>query len=222
MKKINFKFLIIAVCLIFTISLGTAFARSKSTGGFSSGRSFTSNKMFGSSSFSNSKSSWGKNQKSGLSGTTRKSSAGKMSSADRSLYNRAKSSGTVFNSRSDAMKSFKGKYGSQYPTKFASKPGKRPDYIPSSTTLKGKQYNVSYANGGYGYYAGSVWRPYSPFGDPFMAASLMGMHGYYYGPRPGLSVMSMLGMGFTLYALLVVLRSVAGGLGAGPRKFSSL
>jgi hypothetical protein len=224
MKKINFRLLLIVVCagLIVSLALGEAFARSRGGfGGFKSSRSFSSSKSF-------SKSSWGKTTKSGLSSSKRKSSAGKMSSADRSQYNRAKSSGTVFNSKSDALKSFKSKNASKYPTKFGSKPATRPDYIPASFKADGKSYNVGYRNGGYGYMAGSMWRPYSPFSDPFMAARLMGMGGYYYGPRPGLSFMAVMGMGITLFALFVILKSFVASMGSGQgggqgtRKFKSL
>ncbi len=204
MKKINIQLFLIAVCvgLIFSMAVGEAFARSKGFGGFSSSRSFSKK------SFSKNTSNWG-NKKSGLSGSKRKSSAGKMSSADRSLYNKAKSSGTVFNSKTDALKSFKSKNASKYPTKFSTRPGTRPDHIPSSITTGGKKYNVTYRNGGYGYLTGSVWRPYSPFADPFMAARLMAMGGYYYGPRPGLSFMAILGIGITLLLLVNMLKTFA-------------
>jgi hypothetical protein len=215
MKKINLQLFLIAICvgLIFSLAVGEAFARSKGFGGFSSSRSFSSKKIF-------SNSGWGK-KTTGLSGSKRKSSAARMSSADRNLYNRAKTSGTVFNSKSDALKSFKSKNASKYPTKFSSKPGTRPDHIPSNITKDGKRYNVSYNNGGYGYYTGSIWRPYSPFSDPFMAARLMTMGGYYYGPRPGLSFMALLGMGLTLFSLIVILKSVAESMGQGTRKFNT-
>ena len=215
MKKINL--LLVAICsgLIFSMAVGDAFARSRGFGGFSSSRSFSSKRSFSNSSFK-----WGK-KKSGLSSAKRKTSAGKMSSADRSLYNRAKASGTVFNNKGDALKSFKSKNASKYPTKFSTKPGKRPDYIPPTITTNGKRHNISYRNGGYGYYAGSIWRPYSPFADPFMAARLMAMGGYYYGPRPGLSLMALLGMGITLFSLVVILRSFVAAMGQGKQKFNT-
>ena len=215
MKRINLFLIAICIGLIFSMAVGEAFARSRGFGGFRSSRSFTSKKSFSNSSFN-----WGK-KKSGLSSTRRRTSAGKMSSADRSLYNRAKTSGTVFNSKADALKSFKSKNSSKYPTKFGSKPSTRPDYIPSTITTDGKRYNVSYRNGGYGYYAGSSWRPYSPFADPLMAASLMAMGGYYYGSRPGLSLMALLGMGITFFSLVVILKSFVAAAGQGKQKFNT-
>jgi hypothetical protein len=221
MRKIHLKSFILAICVIvlFSLVVGEAFARGKSFGGFSSSRSSFSGGSSKKSAFG-----WGssKSTKSGLSSTRRKSSAGKMSSADRTSYNRAKSSGTVFNSRSDALKSFKSKNASKYPTTFTTKPNVRPGYIPPTVTSNGKKHNVSYRNGGYGYYAGSVWRPYSPFTDPLMAASLMSMGGYYYGPRPGLSFMAILGMGMTLFFLVTVLKSFAAAAGQGRGKFNPL
>lgn len=218
MIKINFKFVLISIgaVVILTLALNEALARSRGGfGGFKSSRSFSS-KSFGKSFFNS-----GAKKRTGLSSTRRKSSAGRMSSADRSLYNKAKASGTLFNSKADALKSFKGKYASKYPTRFKSKPGTRPDHIPSSVTLNGKSHNIAFRNGGYGYYAGSAWHPYSPFADPLMAASLMARGGYYYGPRPGLSFMAILGMGFTLFSLMIILKAFAASLGQGPGKFKT-
>ncbi len=207
MKKINLRLFLIAVCagLILSMALSDAFARSKGFGGFGGGKSFSSNRSFGKSNFN-----WGKSgQKTGLSSAKRRNSAGKMSSADRSLYNKAKASGTVFNSKSDALKSFKSKYASKYPTKFSSQPSVRPGYIPSNITVKGKQHNVLYRNGGYGYYIGSTWLLYSVLNDDDEAEKRMAENGYYYGRRPGLSFMSMLGMGIALLLLMNMLKVVA-------------
>jgi len=216
MMKINFKFVIVVICagLFLSITVGEAFARSKGFGGFSSSRSFSSKR-----SFSKSTSNWGRNQKTGLSNTKRKSSAGRMSSADRALYNKAKTSNTVFNSKSDALKTFKNKHGSQYPTKFSSQPGIRPDYIPPNITLKGKRHKVFYRNGGYGYFIGSAWLLYSPLDDDRKAEKLMARQGYYYGPKPELSFMSILGMGMTLFLLLTILKSFVASMGQGRRQF---
>ena len=220
MIKINFKFVLIAICagLFFTVAVGETFARSKGFGGFSSSRSFSSNRSFSKSTFN-----WGKSktrsQKTGLSNTRRKSSAGRMSSADRALYNKAKTSNTVFNSKTDALKTFKNKHGSQYPTKFSSQPGIRPDYIPPNITLKGNRHKIFYRNGGYGYFIGSAWFLYSPFDDDREAEKLMAEKGYYYGPKPGLSFMSILGMGMTLFLLLTILKSFAASMGQGRRQF---
>lgn len=222
MGNINFKFLLIVICagLFFSAVASEAFARSRGFGSFGSSRSFSSNKSFGKSTFN-----WGKSKtgskKTGLSGTKRRSSAGKMSSADRALYNKAKASGTAFNSRTDALKSFKGKYASKYPTKFSSQPSVRPSYIPPNITYKGKQHKVFYRNGGYGYFIGAAWLLYSPFDDDDESERLMAENGYYYGPKPGLSLMAFLGMGITLFALMIILKSFASTLKQGPGKFKS-
>ena len=222
MIKINFKFVLVVMCagLFFSITVGEAFARSKSFGGFSSSRSFSSKRSFSKSTFN-----WGqsknRSQKSGLSNTRRKSSAGRMSSADRTLYNKAKTSGTVFNSKADALKTFKSKYASKYPTKFSSQPSIRPDYIPPNITLKGNRHKVFYRNGGYGYFIGSAWFLYSPLNDNREAEKLMAGQGYYYGPRPGLSFMSILGMGMTLFLLVTILKSFVASMGQGRRQFTN-
>ncbi len=224
MMKINYKFVLVIICaaLFFSITVGEAFARSKGFGGFSSSRSFSSKRSFSKSTFN-----WGKsktrNQKTGLSNTRRKSSAGRMSSSDRALYNKAKTSNTVFNSKTDALKTFKAKHGSKYPTKFSSQPAIRPDYIPPNITLKGNRHKVFYRNGGYGYFIGSAWFLYSPLNDDREARRLMAGQGYYYGPRPGLSFMSILGMGMTLFLLLTILKSFVAsmGQGQGRRQFTN-
>ena len=219
MKPINLRIWIICICaVLFTaLVINDAMARSRGFKGFSSSRSFSGSKGFGKSSFS-----WGKSSKNRLSGVKRsRSSAGKMSSADRASYNRAKSNGTVFTNRSDALKSFKSQNQSKYPTKFSSQPKVRPGHIPPNISINGKKHKVFYQDGGYGYYTGAIWRPYSPFADPLMAAGLMAASGYYYGPRPGLSFMSLIGMVMTLFLCVVVLKSVFASRGtAGTDKFN--
>jgi len=207
MKKNIFRVIVIAVCagFIFSLASGDAVARSKGFGGFGSSGSFSSGKSSSKSSFNWKKS----NRKTGLSSVKRKSSAGKMSSADRALYNRAKTSGTVFKSRSDALKTFKGKHASKYPAQFSSRPAVRPDYIRPNISVKGKKYKVFYRKGGYGYYIGPLWYLYSPFDDDFEADELMAENDYYYGSKPGLSFMAVLGIGITLFLLMNMLKSFA-------------
>lgn len=213
MKKINLKFVLILICtaFIFSLVIGEAFARSKGFGGFRSSRSFSKK--------SYNKSAWGK-KSSGLSGTKRKSSASKMSSSDRTLYNKAKASGTVFNNRADALKSFKSTHASKYPTKFSSKPSVRPKYIPASIKKQGKPQKVIYRNGGYGYFLGSMWFLYDPFDDDDEIEKLMAENGYYYGPKPSLSFMAILGMGITLLLVMNLLKSFA--VQANKRQFKPL
>ncbi len=204
MKKINLKYLLIAISIIIAFSLvaGEAFARSKGFSGFKSSRSF-SKKSYSKSTFN-----WGK-KSSGLSGSKRKGSARRMSSADRGLYNKAKASGTAFSNKSDAVKSFKSNHASKYPTKFTSQPSVRPGYIPSNITTKGNRHKVVYRNGGYGYYMGAMWLFYDPFDDDDETDELMAENGYYYGPKPGLSFMAILGIGITIFLLLNLLKTFA-------------
>ena len=50
----------------------------------------------------------------------------------------------------------------------------------------------------------------------------MAEQGYYYGPKPGLSFMSLLGMGITLFLLLTILKSFAASMGQAEDNFQIL
>ena len=82
----------------------------------------------------------------------------------------------------------------------------------------GKSRQIVYRNGGYGYFLGSTWLFYSLLDDDDEMEELMEDEGFYYGPRPGISLMGIMGMGITLFALMVVLRSFVAAAGVGKRK----
>ena len=142
-------------------------------------------------------SSWGRSssQRSGWGGSkarkmrsSRGGGASKMTKADRALYSKAKTNGTVFKSRAAAKKSFQAKHGNQYGSKFSNKPNRRPDHIPQTTKVNGKSTPVSYnqSYGGYGYMgAGGSWIMYSAMADVAMMSMLMNRHHYYHGAQPG-------------------------------------
>ncbi|MCP5120534.1 MAG: hypothetical protein GY953_57810 [bacterium] len=162
--------------------------------------------------------SWGstKANKPRLGGSRSGQTAGRASTTDRRVLDRARSQGTLYNSRADANKAFQSKYASQYTSKYATQPATRPTHIPQTTTVSGQQYNVGYNQqyGGYGYMMGGGWRPYSTMGDVAMMSLLMNRHGYAwgggYGYRPyrsflggglmsGLAItMIIVGIGFAL------------------------
>ena len=111
------------------------------------------------------------------------------SKADKALYNKAKSQGTVYKSRTDAKKAFSSKHGQKYDSRYSAKPSKRPDHIPKTTKANGRTTPVSYNQqyGGYGYYgAGGRWMLYSVMADAAMMGVLMNRHSYYYGASPGM------------------------------------
>lgn len=169
-----------------------------SSGGFSGG-SHSSGGFSGSSggfSGSSSRSSGGFSpggSTSGTGGFSRPSSSTtgsppRIGGASQALYDKAKVNGTAFTSRNDAVSSFRGKYGSQYTNKFASEPSARPDYIPGSTSVGGRNYTIIYNHGygGYGYYGPSgAWMMYDVMADAVMLDLLMSHRGYYYGPPYG-------------------------------------
>jgi hypothetical protein len=147
----------------------------------SSGGASTSSGPSGSTG-STSSSSWGTS-------TPRAASAGhyesaRLSAADRALAEKAKSAGTQFQSRDDAVREFRASYGRTYTSNFASEPATRPDYIPSTTIVGGRTCNVIYhpAYGGYGYFSDGQWNVYDAMVDAAVADSLMRRHDYYYEP----------------------------------------
>ena len=60
----------------------------------------------------------------------------------------------------------------------------RPSYIPSTTYVNNRSYNVYYERryGGYGYLDNGQWRYYDAMADAVILSSLMNNHSYYY-PR---------------------------------------
>ncbi len=134
-----------------------------------------------------------------------------MSKADRQLYEQARTRGTAFTTRSEALDAFKRKYQGQYRNQFSSRPTSRPAYIPEYYTgPNGSRYSVTYRPdlGGYGYYNSSLgrWMLYSVLGDAVMTNLLMRNNGYYYGQQPvypgsggGVSIST----GFIIFLVLI-------------------
>lgn len=108
-----------------------------------------------------------------------------MSAADRALAEKAKASGTSFQNRDEAVGQFRQKYATQYTTRYDSEPVSRPSYVPRSTYVDNRSYNIYYDRTyrGYGYmdYYGH-WRYYDPFLDAVILSSIMSDHSYYYPP----------------------------------------
>ena len=107
----------------------------------------------------------------------------RRTAADQKLYEKAQASGTAFSSKSAATTAFKSKYGSKYTARFDSRPATRPDYIPQSTLVGGRTYNIQYNRqyGGYGYMGPSrTWIMYDAMADAVMLNSLMSRNYYYY------------------------------------------
>lgn len=126
---------------------------------------------------------------SGLSTSSSRTSTKKpvRSAADQALYNKAKTSGTAYTSKSAATEAFKTKHASQYTSKYETKPATRPDHIPQTTTVGGKSYPVTHSEqyGGYGYIGPSgSWVMYNALTDAVMMDTLMRRNNYYY-DRPG-------------------------------------
>jgi hypothetical protein len=182
---------------------------SSSSGGWSSKPTSTSASRPSSSSTSSSPSWGGKSESAGLttsgsrgaattaepsstktqskSGTPSPAATASMSKADKALYEQAKTKGTAFKTRDEAVSAFKQQNESKYKNQFSSEPSRRPDYIPDQyTSSSGARYQVAYRPelGGYGYYDSSLgrWMMYSVLADAAMTGMLMRSHGYYYGP----------------------------------------
>lgn len=139
-------------------------------------------------------SGWGSSRRSTPSGSPvlggggGSSPAPQISAADRALYSKAKTQGTVYSNRSSAEDAFRAKYGSsdRYRTQFNSQPSQRPDYVPQSTTVGGQSVPVQYdpSHRGYGYYQDGRWHVYDVLRDAVMLHLLMRRDHYYYGPAP--------------------------------------
>ncbi len=106
----------------------------------------------------------------------------------RSVYDAARSKGTLFSSRDEAATNFGRSYGSRYGSTFSSPPSTRPSWIPETTTIGGRSVNVVYSPmlGGYGYLNPllGTWMLYDALKDAAMMDRLMAGNGYYYGPPP--------------------------------------
>lgn len=65
----------------------------------------------------------------------------------------------TYTSRAQAEAAFKTQQASKYTNSFKTEPVTRPEYIPGSISRGGTPYNVTYHNGGYGYYDNGRWSP---------------------------------------------------------------
>lgn len=133
-------------------------------------------------------SSWGtrKPATSSTRSSTTKSTP-KRSATDQKAYDKAKASGTAFESRSKATSAFKTKHATEYKSTYTAKPETRPSHIPESTKVGGTTYNVTYnqQHGGYGYMGPSgSWMMYNAMGDALMLSMLMRQNNYHYDTVP--------------------------------------
>ncbi|HUZ18102.1 MAG TPA: hypothetical protein VMV68_06925 [Spirochaetia bacterium] len=108
--------------------------------------------------------------------------------SERTLYSRARQSGTTFATREEAAAAFQSKHAGQYPSRFAAQPSARPTYIPATTTVGGRPVNIVYspAYGGYGYMDPSLghWVFYNALANTVLMNSLMASNYYWWGPAP--------------------------------------
>ncbi|MEI6386932.1 MAG: hypothetical protein WCQ50_09860 [Spirochaetota bacterium] len=106
----------------------------------------------------------------------------------RSMYDNARSKGTLYANQGEASSAFRQKYGSSYGSTFAAEPSARPSYIPATTMIGGRSAGVLWnpGLGGYGYYDSLLgrWMLYDAIGDAAMATGLMAGHGYAWGAPP--------------------------------------
>lgn len=106
------------------------------------------------------------------------------SATDKAIYEKAVKNGTVFKTKDEAISSFKTTHGAKYTSTFPKEPVTRPTYIPQTTTVGGRSYNVTYNQdrGGYGYMNSlGTWMMFDAMTDAVVMSSLMNNHGYYHG-----------------------------------------
>ncbi len=179
------KAVLISLFMLGTSGIVTDAAFARRGGGFSSSRSYSSRR-----SVSSRSSTWRKTRSSTAVYRSRKRKP-IQSAADR----RANSKTAKYSSKAEATKAFVNRYKGTYtqkPTPGKPAPAKRPDYIPSSTSLAGKTYNVTYNvdRGGYGYWNGGgpglgTWMMYDALSDVAMMSLLMNRHNIHYGAAAG-------------------------------------
>ena len=105
------------------------------------------------------------------------------SGVDQATLNRAKTQGTVFQSRADAERAFQRDYANRFPSTFSQQPSERPNHIPQTTSVEGRNYDVTYNQryGSYGYMQNGSWVAYNTFRDVALLSMLMRSNGYVYG-----------------------------------------
>lgn len=139
-------------------------------------------------------------------------------SSQRSVYDTARRSGTLFSTKTEAQSAFASRYKSQYGSTFQAEPTVRPTWIPQSTTVGGQGANVVYnaGLGGYGYFHPSLgtWILYDAMSDAIMMDSLMNRHNYYYGAPVYMSHgQSWINFALFLLVAMVVLVAILRALG---------
>ena len=192
--------LILAVSAFVLFCGEEVFARGGfSGGGFRSAPSFrsTSARSFSMPKFSSPRQSftWGSRQPKASAKTqpyggasSPRSFGGTGAASARSVYDSARSKGTLFASRDEASSAFSRNLGTRYASTFSSEPSSRPSWIPNSTLVGGRSVNIVYnpALGGYGYLDPllGTWILYDAMRDAVMMDRLMAGNGYYWGPPP--------------------------------------
>lgn len=111
---------------------------------------------------------------------------GRAYGVDQTVMNRARTQGTVFQSRNDAQRAFERDNANKFPSTFSREPANRPNYIPPSTTVDGQNYDVRYNSryGGYGYMRDGSWVAYNALRDMSILSMLMRQNNYVY-PQAG-------------------------------------
>jgi hypothetical protein len=134
-----------------------------------------------------------------------------QSNVERSKYEAASKSGTVFKTRESAVADFKAKKATTYTSKFATEPTKRPDHIPQTYKANGTSYNITYNQnvGGYGYWNGGgpglgTFMLYDALSDAVMMNTLMDRDHYYVGDAPTVVSHSNTGSTFLTVMLWIV------------------
>ncbi len=107
---------------------------------------------------------------------------------DQAVVNRARTQGTLFQSRGDAIRAFERDNANKFPSSFPREPAARPDYIPPKTTVGGRDYDITYnpQYGSYGYTRDGAWTGYNALRDASILGMLMRRGGYIY-PSAGVA-----------------------------------
>jgi hypothetical protein len=131
-----------------------------------------------------------------------------QSTVERSKYEAASKSGTVFKTRESAVADFKAKKATTYTSKFATEPTKRPDHIPQTYKANGTSYNITYNQnvGGYGYWNGGgpglgSFLLYDLLQDEINLNRVMDSQHYYVGNAPVIESNSS--SGWTVFWIIV-------------------
>jgi len=194
------RVLSVAALTVFLLSLVPAHdaeARRGFGGGF--GRSSFGKSSFGRSSFG--RSSFGRRSAAFGRGTGWGRSSARRSSAALGRGNmgrRVGTKGSVFSSRSAAESA----YRKNLKTRWASRPARRPDYVPKSVRVGGQNRDVVFRNGRYGYWGpGNTWVALAA-GSMLMNGALLANQGYYYGATGS---RGSYGGGFSLFFTFLVI-----------------